>query len=71
MEIELHGLTFDVDYYIEEGESEVRWERNGDPGTPGTDDEVVIEKVLFEGTDITKIIYAFDLFEQFEEIILK
>ncbi len=70
MEIELHGEKFEVDFDFNEGEPEVRWLSNGDPGHPGTDDEVVINKVEFEGNDITKVIEAFDLWNEFESVIL-
>ena len=56
--VELEEGTFEVEYYYSPEEPDQYYDRNGDPGTPGTPPEIEITTVTYKNVDVTEIIDA-------------
>jgi hypothetical protein len=75
MTITHKSITLEVDYRIHKGEPEITTLSNGDPGTPGTADEVEIHALWYsnvygDAVDVHQIYVELGYIEEIEQEIL-
>lgn len=67
--ITFKGVYMEVKYTYEAGEPDVYYMANGDPGYPGSPEELIVEEVMIGGEDCTELLE--DELEKIEDYILE